>query len=418
MKLYQHQKEIVNDDPKYTGLFLGTGSGKTRTALSLSVNTASTLVISPKMQRDDKVFEREAVKMNYDMDLTCISKEDLKKYVKNNTLPQFGTIIIDECHTLLGVYPDEVFVKGVRTPKASAMFNQLRIYLRDNPPDRLYLLTATLVKNPMSVWAAGVLLGKWSYNSHRRFVDKFYTTFRHNNRNIYTPRSNPQIKEDLAKLVKKLGYVGRLEDYYDIPEQTYITESIALTTEQKKAIKDIKLEYPDPLVQTGKIHQIEQGVLKGDEYSKGQRIKDNKVDRILELSQEFPKMIVFARYTDQINKIAEAIGDKAYTLTGQTKNRGELMSSLKKKDKYVFIVQASMSAGWELPDCPCIIFVSKDYSFVNHDQALGRVQRANHIKKNVYITLVTEGKSIDKAVLKAVENKIDFSEHVYCENNK
>jgi predicted helicase len=75
-------------------------------------------------------------------------------------------------------------------------------------------------------------------------------------------------------------------------------------------------------------------------------------------------------------------------------------------------VQAQISAGWELPECPVMVFASRTYSWVDYEQAIGRIQRVNNIKKNLYINLVVKG-GVDEAIDKSLLNKKDFSERVY-----
>ena len=64
-----------------------------------------------------------------------------------------------------------------------------------------------------------------------------------------------------------------------------------------------------------------------------------------------------------------------------------------------------------------MIFASCDYSFVNLDQALGRIQRADNIKKNLYIYLVVKG-GTDEAIHKALSMKQDFNEKLYAKEGK
>lgn len=405
MKLYKHQQDIVDEDPKYKGLWLGTGSGKTRVALLLA--KGKTLVICPKTQRDDKNWQRELEKIEKDLELVVLSKEDFRKVWKE--LPVFETVICDEAHTLLGVTPSTMFRNREEKPKASQLFYALNSYVKRTRPERLYLLTATLVKSPMTVWGAGVILNVCNINSFFEFRNTFYTQIPIPNRKVYAPRKNPELKERLAKFVHKLGYVGRLEDYFDVPDQTYKNEYVELTTKQKEDIKEATLEYPDPIVLIGKKNQIEND-------------GGNKTQRIIDYSYEFPKMIVFCKYTKQIEDlktILEKEGREVYTMTGKTKDRGELLQKLSKLDEYVFIVQAQISAGWELPDCPVMIFASRTYSFVDYEQAQGRILRANALKKNLYINLMVKYKgSIDMAVNQSLLNKEDFSEQIYVKTGE
>ena len=423
MNLYGHQQHIVNMDRKKTGLWLGTGSGKTRTALALAVKRV--LVICPKTQRDDENWQREEEKMTIDganlgISLTVMSKEEFRRDVDKlvDMGITFDTIIVDEAHTCLGVTPNTHQKNKMQRPKASQLFYALKLYIAFCKPERLYLVTATIVKSPMTVWGAGVLLGEYSMDSFYRFRNIFYIKLPMAGREIYSAKSDPETKKRLAVAVNKLGFVGQLSDYFDVPDQTFKDEYVDLTADQVKGIKEAKIDFPEALVQVGKINQIENGVLAGDEYNKAKTFKCNKTPRLLEYGLEFPRMIIFAKYTMQINELErefEKMGKKVFLMTGKTKNRGELLKEINQTEEYVMICQAQVSAGWEVPDCPVMIFASRTYSFVDYDQAQGRILRANKLKKNLYINLIARS-NVDRAVHSALVNKKDFSEKVYAEN--
>lgn len=154
--MYSHQEKIVAEDKKKTGIFLGTGSGKTRIALMLA--KGNTLVICPKTQRDDKNWEREYAKLGLAYSLTVKSKEDFKK-IAPTYVARFNTIIIDEAHTCLGVSPTMKYVKRVQVPKTSQIFEEIDKFITKTQPERLYLVTATIIRSPLTVWAASKLLG-------------------------------------------------------------------------------------------------------------------------------------------------------------------------------------------------------------------------------------------------------------------
>lgn len=415
MHYYAHQQKIIDEDPAHTGLFLGTGSGKTRVALALA--RGKTLVICPKTQRDDGNWQREKEKMNLAIDLIVTSKEDFRRDWAE--MAPFNTVIVDECHTLLGVSPTIRYRNRKPMPKASQVFDALDAYLYKTEPDRVYLCTATIIRSPMTVWGAYRILRPRargaSFEGFLAFRNKYYTKLPIPGREVWVPKSSEQAKEDLGALVRKLGYTGRLEDFFDVPEQSFKTDYIELTTEQKARLKEIPLEYPDPLVLTGKRHQIENGVLAGDEYTAPLSFANGKVDRILDYALEFPRMVIFARYRGQIDAIASALqkeGYKVLTMTGDTKERGEVIKEANESAACILIVSAQISAGWELPTFPVMIFASRTYSFVDYDQSLGRIQRANNIKKNLYIFLIVRG-GVDEAVGKALANKQDFNEAIY-----
>lgn len=407
--IYEHQANIIRDDKKRAGLFLGTGSGKTLTALSLA--RGKTLVICPKTQKEDRNWEREAQKNKLNVDLTVMSKEMFRKVA--HVLPPFNTVIVDEAHTCLGVTPNIRYVKKQAIPKTSQLFEELGMYLMRTKPERLYLCTATILRSPMTVWGAAKLLGQdWNFYDFRQV---YYVRLPMPGREVWTAKTDDATKERLAKAVKGLGYVGRLEDYFDVPDQTYKTIHVDLTLKQKARIKELALEYPEPIVRVGKIHQVENGVLSGDQFNEPESFDNEKIDTLLDLAIEFPRMVVFAKYTAQIARIEARMavaGHKVLTLTGETKDRGAVIAEANRSPQCIFIAQAQISAGWELPEFPVMVFASRTYSFVDYDQAIGRIQRANNIKKNLYINLVVRG-GVDEAVDRCISQKQDFNEKLY-----
>ena len=110
---YSHQKKIIDEDKKHTGLWLGTGSAKTRIALAMACG--NTLVIAPKTQVEDGNWEREFKLLLKEgfvskiSDLRVISKETFRRDWEK--LSGAMTVIVDEAHTCLGATPNIRYVK-------------------------------------------------------------------------------------------------------------------------------------------------------------------------------------------------------------------------------------------------------------------------------------------------------------------
>lgn len=415
---YEHQKRIINEDKKKVGLFLGTGASKTRIALEMA--EGKVLVICPKQQREDKTWQLENEKWETKKDLTIISKEEFRR--DYNKLPAYDTVIIDECHYNLGVLPQFIQRKCVQYPKTSQIFSATLQFLREHPPKRLYLLSATPVSKPMNLWAIATILGtKWDF---ALFREKYYSEIRLGGvRRIWLPRKDDITKEKLAKLVKHFGYTGGLNDFFDVPEQTHKIVEIELSTEQKKALVDISFSEADPLVRRARQRTIENGIL----YDKKIQFINNttekmishttiypskKIDYILERAIEFPKLLIYANYTAQINEIAKALIAEGYTvstLTGQTKDRTFIKRVDTSPEPHIIVAQSSISSGYELPSFPCVIYASKSWKYVDYEQSLGRVLRSNHLKKNLYIHLVIPH-GADEACHKTIISGQDFQE--------
>ena len=412
MKLFKHQQDIINADPKKCGLFLGTGSGKSLTALHLA--RGKTLVICPKTTAEDGTWIKNGIG-----NVTVISKETFRRDWDTKLRGiRFDTIIIDEAHTVCGISPVFKWVKKQPVPKTSQLFDACLNFIQQTNPERLYLLTATPVRNPLAVFALMCLLGKKTLDSFESFRRAFYIPVKMNHREIYMAKKDEDSQDKLGKLVQSIGYTGRLSDFADVPEQTHRVVNVPLSKEQVYRLSGIAMEYPDPLVLVGKRHQIEQGVLKGDEYNLSEKFPTAKLAILEDLYEEFGKVLIFAKYTEQIEQIAEHFEAicPVYTLTGSTKDRGVVIEAAECSSKCIVIAQASVSAGYELPSFRCTIFASMDFSVVSYIQALGRTLRINNLQKNLYIYLLSG--DIDKRVYKSVvENKMDFQEAIYKDEN-
>lgn len=417
-ELYEHQKRIISENKLKCGLFLGTGGAKTRTALEMAEGRI--LVICPKQQRDDKTWQINAEQFDIIVNMEVISKEDFRRDWE--TLEQYDTVIVDECHTLLGVTADTRQRNHTQVPKTSQLFEALLNYLNKYPPKRFYLLSATPVSKPMNLWAIAVLMGhRWNFFSFRA---RFYTEIRMGQRRIWLPKKDKATKDKLAELVKQFGYVGGLNDFFDVPEQTHKTVYIELSNEQTEALRELSFSEADPLVRRARQRTIENGVLYGSEVEQISEKVDKmvkktvifpskKIDYILERAIEFPKLLIFANYKAQIKEIAKALRNEGYSvseLTGETKDRTFIRTVDKSDEPHIIIAQSGISAGYELPTFPCVIYASKSWQFVHYEQSLGRVLRSNHLKKNLYIHLVVNG--ADSDCHEAILSGVDFQERL------
>lgn len=413
MKLYNHQQIIVDEDKKKALLALGCGTGKTLTALSLA--EGFTVIIAPKTTVEDRTWEKNlALLDNPKCSILVISKETFRRDHKG--VPKCTTLILDEVHTQAGLNPTTCYRKKVEIPKASQTFEAVMEYINRVQPERVYPVSATPTRTPMCVLAIAWMLGiKWNYYDFR---STFYTQVRMGQRNIWMVRKDQGTKDRLGRAVQKLGYTGRMSDYFDVPQQTFIVKKVPLTKSQEDRLKTISLEFPDPLVLVGKRHQIENGVLKGDEFTQSETFETGKLEAIGDLMSEYPKVLVFAKYTEQIELIKKYVEDQGvpvFTLTGATKDRGELLTKAESLPECVVVAQASISAGYELPSFRCTIYASQDYSHTNKEQSQWRTLRANNLDKNLYVYLLS-GK-VDNGVYEALENKSDFHEAIFIKQS-
>ncbi len=417
INFYDFQKQVIVDDKLTTGIFYGTGCGKTLPALVLG--EGSILVVCPKQQKLDETWQRNNMKFHLHRKVTVVSKEEFRR--DWDTLPYFDTVIFDEGHNMLGVLPETRQRNRVTIPKTSQIFEAALNYLQKHKPKRFYITTATPMSKPMNVWAIATLFGKqWDFF---KFRTTFYFPAMMGRRQIWLPRKDEETRQRLALAVQKLGYTGALHDFMDVPAQTHIKIGIELTDEQNAAIKQLELTEADPLVRRARMRTIENGVLYGkkiEEISdKEDRMvsdttlfKNGKIGYILERAEEFPKLFVFATYTAQVNAIADALRKEDYdvkTVTGATKDRGTVFEDMEKKERGIIVVASQICEGYRVPSAPCMIFASKSNRFVHYDQGKGRILDGQHLKKNLYIHLVVPD-GADEDCHDAIMAGADFQE--------
>jgi hypothetical protein len=422
MKLFDHQQRILDRDPHKWGLFLGTGGGKTLLACMLA--EGDTLVICPKTQTQDGTWENgwamaRQMGKTQTGELRIISKERFKL----DGAPACTTLILDEAHTMAGIKPNERSIKKVRRPDASQIYLAVMDYIQRVKPRRIYQLTATPQQNPMTVYGLAQMVGvEWDYHAfvrtfHRQIPKKWGPIW-------IVDRAQTEARRRyqhnmMARAINKIGTQGRLQDWFDVPEQTYKTHYVGVTKEQQSAYRALRTMYPDPLVQALRRHRLEQGLfderLQQDDVSL-RLVQENKADAIHTYMIEFGHVVVFAKYIDQIDMLRDRLKKEwpVITMTGKDSDRGKLIAAASAAKQCCFIAQSQLSAGWELPSYPCMIFASEDYASVHRTQAEGRILRANYLKKNLYVTLLA-GK-MDERVRSIIAQKGDFDEaaHAYA----
>ena len=398
---YKHQQEILDLNPKYHLLAWGTGSGKSLAALRLAKqNGSGPLIICPKSLQEQwwELIRAEGM-------LAMVwSKETFKKKIKQEHVCKYLGIIVDEAHYFFG--------------QKSQMYKDLIAYIDYARPKYVYLLTATpYLSSSWNIFCAGKLLGKawkwWDWNK------KFFSQIKMGRRTIPIQKKTVDgmpIEKHMANIVNSIGNTVSLEDCFDVPYQIFEKELFDLTKEQSKAID--ALDDFLPIVRFTKIHQICGGSLKGDGYTEDRFFKSEKLDRLIELIKDNNKMAVVCRYNNEIKYIKERIEEchhdkQVFVINGAVSNRHEVVQEIEKRDNCVALIQAACSEGYGLPSIPLMIFYSYDFSLKNYIQMLGRIQRAGHIKKNVYISLLVKD-SIDYSIWDTVVNKkMDFQVEIY-----
>jgi len=384
MKLYKHQQQLVDLNPDKHGLFWQCGTGKTLAAIELAKDKGSALIVCPK-----SIKEQWEEQIDY---WHVFTKEEFRKAW--NKLPKYDCLIIDEAHYFSGI--------------KSQMHKSLIKYVKKHNPQYIYLLTATpYLSTPFNIYCLARILGyNWNY---RKFFDSYFTNVRMGSR--YIPMVKKGIEPQIAKLVATIGNTVKLQDCVDVPEQIYQTEYFGLTVDQRRAINVIKSEETNHIVKWTAIHQVCGGTRKGDGYTDTKYYKSEKLERLKDICKEHKKVIVVCRYNAELETIQKEIGGTI--INGETKNKNEISIRENAKEESILLMNAACSEGNDkIWSYPLMVFYSYDFSFKNYKQMKGRILRANHLKKNVYLSLIVKG-TIDEDVKKSLDNKVSFDIEIY-----
>lgn len=375
--LTQYQKDFLAEKNTRAMLVWSTGTFKSRTSIEWAkIWGGTTLVVCPKGLKTN--WERELKKWGYWTAYVSIcSKEEFK----NESQPKYDNLIIDEA--------DHFF--GMKSMLSKSLLAYIKAY---NP--RVLMLTATPLRGtPWNIYRAAQFLGhNWNY---RTFQDKFFFGVYMGPRLVFVPKKDDKTKELMRNTIASIANVVRMEDHFDVPEQTYETVYLDEDATQKRMKKE---------------SQAIVAIAKFTDDHRAESMNQNKfeyIDRLIE-EVEGPVAVV-CRYHEQIDEFIDRL-DKAGITFGEisgrlpTDRRQVNIDEANAGRVKVLLIQSSTVEGYGLPNVSAMVFASLDFSYRNYTQALGRLQRGDNIKKNVYVTLLSG--EADEAVWAAVQNKTDF----------
>jgi len=390
---YSHQENILNQNPKYQGLFWEMRLGKTRSAIELAEkNGSSCLVITPKSLVIN--FENEIKKWGVKQTIwKVISKETFRR--DWDKLEKYDGIIADEAHHLAG--------------HTSQLHKNFIKYCKKNKPKFIYLLTGTPFRSsPYNAYAMAKMLGhnlNW-----RDFTHKCFDMVRMGSRMI--PVERKEAKKVVENIFHKIGQFVKMSDVIDdLPSKIVTNEYFELTKEQKKGIEDIIAI--EPIVRFTAESQIVGGSLKGNEYTPPQYYKSEKLERAVEIAKENKKSIIVCHYNMELDLLAKLIPN-SYVLNGDVSaiDKDRIIKEANIKD-CCLLIQAQCSEGYSLSSFDLMVFYSLSWSVVDYLQMQSRIIAAEKKRPVEYIHFVCKN-SIDEKIYKnIIIEKKDFITKLY-----
>lgn len=397
--LYAHQQEVLDWGPKFShllperfGLFFAPRTGKTFILMGLLKKyNVSGLIIVPKGIK--KQWEDIALPLGH----LVVTKEEFRR--DHKSLPKMDAFIFDEAHHCSNV--------------KSQLTKACIWYMRNHNPRYRWLATGTPYRSsPMSIFGLGILLGaNWNYWT---YFNKFYAMIPMGSRNV--PKLRAGMEDELERYVRGIGITLKLEDVVKTINPKVEEEILELTEEQIEGIKN--LDEAVPIARFTKMHEIEQGFIKGDEYVDTIRYKSNKMDRVLKLASRHDKMAIVCRYTEQIMVLYWELTQKGrtvYIISGQSKDRAQIVKDIEASNNCIVLIQSACGEGYDVSSIDTMVFASLSFSHSDHIQIRDRIVRMDRPKENHYIYLLSG--RIDELVYANIMRKMDFHMQIFAQKN-
>lgn len=386
ISLFDYQKKAISELKTGSILWGGVGSGKTLTALMYyrEVECSGTpskdlYVITTARKRDELDWEKEAVHVPISKDpkgsvkgvtLTVDSWNNIGKYVKVKN----AFFIFDEQR----VVGSGVWVKS---------------FLKVAKNNNWILLSAT----PGDTWTdyIPVFVANGFYKNRTEFLREHvvYNTFAN------YPKIDRYVNE------------GRLEKYrrqvlvkmdYEKKTKNIVTELVCGFNEYNysRIFHDRWNPYKNrPIKDAGEYYYTMRRLVNSD---------PSRLETVLRLQQMHKKLIVFYNFDYELD-ILRTLSDRLDIPVAEY--NGHLHEDVPQGDEWIYIAQY-LAAGeaWECTTTNAEVLYSRNYSYKQTIQAMGRIDRQNTPYENLFYYFLTSDSEVDREIRKSYGKKKNFNE--------
>jgi SNF2 family DNA or RNA helicase len=244
--------------------------------------------------------------------------------------------------------------------------------------------------------------------------------------------------DELQEKLDAFAFRVTKEECLDLPDKVYTRRDVELTDEQRKAYDQMKfmalaqidgelMSTNNALTQLMRLHQIVCGHGKFDD---GQEfdLPSNRITELMGcLSETNSKVIIWANYRKDIEKIKHAI-QKEYGMTSvatyfgdtEAEERQNIVTRFQDPDDDLrFFVGNPRTGGYglTLTAATVVIYYSNSFDLEVRLQSEDRAHRIGQTSKVTYIDLITPD-TVDEHIVKALRNKINIASEVLGEDLK
>lgn len=439
MELRDYQKQILNELSHLPAiaLFMGTGTGKTITAINkIKQNkTKKLLIICPKnvttqweltlldefpdlkvlkFNKSDTAAKKNDKVLTETYDIIIINFDIVAKMTNlANCVNNTWSIVIDESHRIKSMGTRNSPVKSTRAVLALSNKTKHKLILTATPTQGNY-------GGYIDYYSQLYFLGYLDM-SYKAFVDRYTIQVEeHYGNSPYPVKTIVGYKntDELDNLLKKVSkrYIAKVGDFppehikvmlpkpasYDKLMQTKSYNDILITNLSQKRIA---------------LKTLLGGCITGyNAFGVQYNYNDNKnkVDWLREFIEDTnERIVIFYRYNVEkkmLESLLTELGKKYIVINGETKDK---YLEVKKDWEIVIGQYQAMSEALDgLQHKSHIeIFYSMPESSIAYVQALGRIDRIGQTDVPIYYYLITEG-TIEEQIYKLIEQKVEFSEEI------
>ncbi len=346
---------------------------------------------------------------------------------------QYAYRFVSSHKTLLAI-DESTTIKnpGAKRTKSIVSLGKYAVYRR-------ILTGSPITKSPLDVYTQAqfldpALLGYSSYYSFRAHFALLVD--RQAGGRSFKQVVGFQNLHELNALLGEFSFRVLKEDCLDLPDKVYLRREIEMTPEQKKIYNELRryaitqldtaevVSASSVLTQLLRLHQISCGFVAPEE-AELQEIKNNRLSELLQILEEVSgKVIIWANYQYDIQRINKAI-QEAYgketvgTYYGATsdKDRKWLINSFQDPDSPVrFFVGNTQTGGYgiTLTAASTVVYYSNSYDLEKRLQSEDRAHRIGQTNKVTYIDLFCKD-TVDEKIVRALRQKLDIAKQVLGE---
>ena len=357
--------------------------------------------------------------------------ESFSSIVGEVNAKDFDMVIVDEA-------------SRIKNPKAQ----RTKAVLSLRPRYRIILTGTPLTNGATDVWAPFNWIDPQTFGNYWAFQDRYcefgplkgpdgkpkYVTGRDGKKRMVKVFVRHRNVEELRAKIARRGYRLMKTDCLDLPEKTYQDIRVPIEGEQKRlyramaeefrAVLDemsdeqVAAEATNVLSQMLRCHQITSGILGTPEGPvwMADNAKLKVLNDLLDGPLEDKKVIVFCRYREEIQQIAQSFENRnpVMIVGGMAPwKRQDAVSAFQNDPSCTLFVGQIQTAGFglTLTASQDVVFFSRDFSLESYLQAQDRAHRIGQTGTVTIMNLIAKD-TIDELIAERLEMKEGFADVV------